>query len=210
MGNTIVGNGDVDDGAVAVAVAVRYLNGVRVYGLKVDVKITQRPACCTEADVSDMEFFIEQVKLILPVLGLDFLRAKPAPKGQARSAAATDTAEKETDYFGLVGKRDGIEARAYESDGEFIVLAGAKVRGRWASKSVHDSGYKRKLESLIDRGAIAEKDGRWITTEDLVFTSPSAASAIAFGRSSNGRISWIHETSGQTYADFQLATLDEA
>ena len=163
-----------------------------------------------EADVSDMEFFIEQVKLVLPVLGLDFLRAKPTPKSPPRSAAEPDKPQEETDFFTLVGKRDGIEARAYESDGEFIVLAGAKVRGRWASKSLHDSGYKRKLEGLIDRGAITEKDGRWVTTEDLVFSSPSAAAAIAFGRSSNGRTSWIHEASGQTYADFQLAAFDKA
>lgn len=161
-----------------------------------------------EADVSDMEFFIEQVKLILPVLGLDFLRTRNAPKSSALTGEQGLETESVAHFFTLVGRRDGIEARAYESDGEFIVLAGAKVRGHWASKSSYNSGYKLKLENLIERGAIEEADGHWVTTEDLVFSSPSAAAAIAFGRSSNGREAWVHEATRKTYNDFQNEKLE--
>jgi len=78
-----------------------------------------------------------------------------------------------------------------------------------AWKATYDSGYKRKLEAFVDRGAIAEKDGRWVTTEDIVFSSPSAAAAVVFGRSSNGREAWIHVASGQTYGEFQLSLLTQ-
>ena len=80
--------------------------------------------------------------------------------------------------FTLSGKRDGISARGYEVDGEFIVLAGARVRGHWASKS----GYKQRLGQLIDAGSIVERGGHWETTDDLIFASPSAAAAVCFGR----------------------------
>lgn len=53
----------------------------------------------------------------------------------------------------------------------------------------------------------AERDGHWETTEDLIFSSPSAAAAVCFGRSSNGREAWIHEASGLSYSAFQAQQL---
>ena len=39
---------------------------------------TPAAASLPEADVSDMEYFIAQAKIILPVLGVNILRARPA------------------------------------------------------------------------------------------------------------------------------------
>lgn len=166
------------------------------------------PIGLPEADVSDMEFFIEQVRLILPVIGLDFLRPKPALRpSPAVNSSSINSAEGQ-DFFVLEGKRDGVEARAYEADGEFIILAGSVVRGPWIGKSSYQSGYKTHLSRLIERGAIVEEQGRWVTKEDLIFSSLSAAAAIAYGRSSNGRTAWIHEGTGKTYGEFQTAQID--
>ena len=41
----------------------------------------------------------------------------------------------------------------------------------------------------------------------LIFASPSAAAAVCFGRSSNGREAWIHEASGLSYNAFQAQQL---
>lgn len=45
-------------------------------------------ALLPEADLSDMEFFIEQLRIVLPVLGLNILRERECPVGGrwARSA----------------------------------------------------------------------------------------------------------------------------
>ena len=168
------------------------------------------PPALPEADVSDMDFFIAQVQLILPVLGFEFLRPRPAlarPLAAGSADAATPAAVRTAEMFALAGKRDGISARGYEVDGEFIVLAGARVRGRWSSKSSYESGYKQRLEQLLDAGRIVERGGHWETTEDLIFSSPSAAAAVCFGRSSNGREAWIHEASGLSYNVFQAQQL---
>ena len=37
---------------------------------------------------------------------------------------------------------------------------------------------------------------------DIPFGSPSAASAVIFGRPDNGRTSWLVKETGQTYADW--------
>ena len=85
--------------------------------------------------------------------------------------------------------------------------AGARVRGHWASKSSYESGYKQRLEQLIDAGRVVDRGGHWETTDDLIFASPSAAAAVCFGRSSNGREAWIHEASGLSYNAFQAQQL---
>ncbi|HWF67540.1 MAG TPA: hypothetical protein VN670_09550 [Acidobacteriaceae bacterium] len=35
------------------------------------------PKSLPESDIADMEFFLDQIQLILPVVGFDFLRGKP-------------------------------------------------------------------------------------------------------------------------------------
>jgi hypothetical protein len=40
-------------------------------------------------------------------------------------------------------------------------------------------------------------------TKDYAFSSPSAAAAIVAGRSANGRTSWVLQSTGQTYADWE-------
>ena len=40
-------------------------------------------------------------------------------------------------------------------------------------------------------------------SDDYAFRSPSAAAAVVYGRAANGRTSWVLESTGQTYADWQ-------
>ncbi|MCP5425357.1 MAG: hypothetical protein H6970_09870 [Gammaproteobacteria bacterium] len=50
-----------------------------------------------------MEFFIEQIRLILPVLGFDFLRAKPTlPRSDSPSAKPVSTTTVENPVFEIV------------------------------------------------------------------------------------------------------------
>ena len=47
-------------------------------------------------------------------------------------------------------------------------------------------------------------------TQDYSFTSPSAAASVIAARNTNGRAHWKHEASGQTYADWRDAQVEEA
>lgn len=160
------------------------------------------PVALPEADASDMEFFVDQLRLILPVLGLNFLRLH-----KAIAPTTTDGTEKPgpadvAPLFRLASKKHGLEAQAREIDGEFVVLAGSDAAKDWSSKSDHS--YSRRHAQLIKSGKLGPGDkGRLRFAENVAFGSPSAASAVIFGRHDNGRVSWKVDGSNVTYGDWQ-------
>src|SRR5699024_6569317 len=81
---------------------------------------TPPPIVLPEADVSDMEYFIEQSKIVLPVLGVNIFRS---PKAMT-IASNTEVVDPRTDspLFEMSLKKSGITATAQEVDGEFTVL----------------------------------------------------------------------------------------
>jgi Domain of unknown function (DUF4357) len=164
-----------------------------------------------ECDIADMEFFIEQVRLILPIVGFDFLRSK------ATSATATTnstqlgkfTCEPVELVMRLVTKSQShkYEAHAIESDGEFTVLAGSKatVETFSANSSFSQNSYAALREQLIKDGRLKQVEGQPVLefSENVSFSSPSAAASIIANRSSNGRIEWKLVSTGQTFKEWQ-------
>ena len=51
------------------------------------------------------------------------------------------------------------------------------------------SAYKKRNE-LIDKGLLQDIGDIYITTEDIYFKSPSGASDVVAGSSTNGRTEW--------------------
>jgi hypothetical protein len=152
-----------------------------------------------EADVSDMEYFISQAGIILPVLGVNILRSTTtAPASPAVSSPV----------FELQLKRDGISATAREIDGEFTVLEGSGARMAWIGV---EHAYKVLHEELVREGAIVSSpDGRTRRfARDQVFASPSAAAAVVVGRTANGRHDWKVQGSGVSYGDWQVQDIDQ-
>jgi len=145
-----------------------------------------------EADRSDMDYFVSQLQIVLPVLGVNAIRTRPAPAMPYGSPTADASP-----VFSLVNKRTGTDARAQVIDGEFTLLAGSRVVPAWTATGTADStrrsyaGYRAQHDHLVADGSIEVTDGVGVTTRDLVFGSPSTAGAVAIGRSCNGRISWV-------------------
>ena len=77
-----------------------------------------------EADVSDMEYFIEQLPIALPVLVVNVLRVAAAEP----PAPTTPRDDVRSPIFELAIPKRGIRARAQQIDGEFTVLAGSGGR----------------------------------------------------------------------------------
>lgn len=169
------------------------------------------PIALPEADRSDMEYFIEQAKIVLPVLGVNVLRsASTALMPQSPAAATpatTPLAAGTSPVFELVQKKDGVSARAQEVDGEFTVLKGSIARAGWTGVN---SGYKSLRLQLERDGVISVADGRTVFAADHVFSAVSAAAAVVLGRSANGREMWKVAHTGTTYGEWQNTGLESA
>lgn len=158
------------------------------------------PPALPESDVSDMEYFITQALIALPVLGINIFRA-PATIQTETAAGSVKAAE-----FMLRLSTTGGVALAVEADGEFTVRAGSPARGSWVG-TANAVGYRPLREDLEREGAITvrdalAKDGA-VFTRDQVFASPSAAAAVVLGRAANGRKEWIETTSQLSYGEWQ-------
>ena len=156
-----------------------------------------------ESDIADMEYFVEQMRTILPVLGLDLLREPPRLSTPAiASTADAAPAVAASPVFELASTKHGLRASAREVDGDFVVLAGSQAQREWIG--AHGHSYQTLLPRLVATGVLAgDGDGPFRFATDCAFRSPSAASAAVLGRQDNGRTSWRVKGSGQTYAQWQ-------
>ncbi len=160
-----------------------------------------------EADASDMEYFLAQLQIVLPVLGVNAIRVRPA-----RVPVAEEPTE--SPMFFLRVPRSGVEASAQQIDGEFTLLAGSKVVPAWQGVGTTPStqraydGYRARHESLVADGSIVEEQGVGRVTRDIAFSSPSTAGAIAAGRSCNGRTEW-KSNGGISFGAWESRGVDE-
>ena len=145
-----------------------------------------------EADRANMEAFLANLKVILPVVGLDLL--KPRVVAARPDALSTDEPRFEMRH------KSGIKATAIEQDGEFVVLAG--------SQALKDTGYSMhsyanlKAE-LIAKAILTANGTAYGFTQSYPFKSPSAAAAVVLDRNSNGRQEWKAVGSKLTYHEWQ-------
>jgi hypothetical protein len=152
-----------------------------------------------EADASDMDYFVGQLQIVLPVLGVNAIRVRPA---NVPTSVAVRVAE--SPIFHLRNAKAGVDARAQQVDGEFTMLEGSVVVGSWHGVGKAEStmkayaSYRARHEQLLAEGALAADLGGARLTRDIVFSSPSTAGAVALGRSCNGRLEWV-STDGQPF-----------
>lgn len=168
-----------------------------------------------EPDVADMEFFLDQIRMLLPVLGFFFAQPTPTPKSKPtpkdeNDKTYTKEAEPESQdasplfYMSPVG----TYAIAQEIDNEFVVSEGSTTRKKgnqsWTS-------YRPLRDQLVQDGKLTEDEqaNLLIFTESVSFPSPSAAAAVVFGGNQNGRKAWKTE-GGKTYAKWQEEKLEQA
>lgn len=158
------------------------------------------PIALPEADVSDMESFLSQVEIVLPVLGLNVLRSTHRA---ARPPLSSPALSPVIPAFTLNQQKESLVAHAMEVDGEFTVLTGSQAR----TNRVGSSSYDRLRDQFEADGTINVTDTPATFTRDVVFASPSAAASVVTGRASNGRAAWVEARTGMTYGDWQLRDL---
>lgn len=180
---------------------IRYLES-RLVQLALEAKTAQIdngnvPSLPTlhEADISDMEYFLEQIKLILPVMGFKFLISSTvAPKATEESDLKPEIHET---YF---IKTKTFEATMTETDQGYIVAKGSEAK-KALSNSCTET-YRNMRRKLVETKVMIENGDKLIFEEDAIFSSPSAASNMILGRNSNGFTEWVNEK-GLTFKEIQ-------
>lgn len=163
---------------------IKYLeNRLHQIAVKVnryEVKNSNTPTqpSISESDQAEMEEFIENIKMLVNVLGFkafEELIQKPSNDKKVSS------------NFFIKAARDANAQGQQTSDG-FVVLKDSEI----ASSTVdsYPDGWKNSRQELIDNGTIIEKNGKLVFSNDYLFNSPSAAAAIVMGRSANGLMEW--------------------
>jgi hypothetical protein len=161
------------------------------------------PPPLPEPDVADMEFFLEPVQLVLPVLGFTF--TQPRPTADTVTAGAPRALSSPVFVMSPVG----TNARAQEVDGEFVVMKGSTARKQGIAKWTN---YKVLRDQLVQEGRLVEADNPSILvfSEDVAFASPSAAATVVFGGNQSGPQVWRTEDGAMTYKEWWEAKLKQA
>ena len=159
-----------------------------------------------EAEIADMEGFLSELSVLLPVLGFDLLR-----KG-ADVDASVDAGSDTLPTFLLT--QGGATARAREIGGEFVVLVGSSARVK--ETQTCPNGIRTLRQELLEDGALVLETGEqfYRFERDVPFASPSAAASTVYGGSLSGRKRWKVEGSDLSYGEWRdqslVATQDDS
>jgi len=147
-----------------------------------------------EADISDMEYFLDQIKLMLPVMGFRFLISSTL-----KEELEVDNADrKEKIIFEI--KTKTFKANMYETGQGYIVTKGSEAK-KTLSKSTTET-YRSLRRKLIETKILVNKGDKLEFSVDAIFNSPSAASNMVLGRNSNGFTEWVTEK-GKSFKNIQ-------
>lgn len=170
---------------------IRYLES-RMIQLAIEAKTAQidngnSPNLPTlhEADISDMEYFLAQIKLILPVMGFKFLISSTV-----KETTKNDQNDKDDIHEVYQIKTKTFKAIMKETDQGYIVEKGSEAK-KTLSASCTET-YRNMRRKLIETKILVEKGDKLIFAEDTIFNSPSAASNMVLGRNSNGYTEWVN------------------
>jgi len=141
----------------------------------------------SEADAADADGFLAEILLCFPLLGVSVF-------------SPMITVIKQGKKLFVAGR--GAKAEGAETPDGFVVIAASTAADDEVA-SCH--GYIRELRAaLLANGVLKAEGGKYVFTQDYVFTSPSTAAGVVLGRSANGREEW------RTKDGTTLKTLQEA
>ncbi len=152
-----------------------------------------------EADASNMEQFLLNLAVVLPVVGVEMLKAPP--KAATRTAEPVDMRTEGEVRF-VIQHRSGVAAEAVEEDGEFVVLEGSEAI--LSTERVQHPRHAALKASLRESGVLVPHSvGRLRFALPHAFRSPSSSAAVILDRSTNGRTRWGLKGTQTTYQEHQ-------
>lgn len=154
-----------------------------------------RPAepSLSEADRADMDVFLGHILGMLPVLGIHAFEIVQSIKTGGPGLPL------------LTCQGRGAQAQGTDTPQGFVVKAGSSASSDEApSLKVHFPSVSELRADLLRSGVVEVAGGVWRFTQDYSFSSPSMASTVILGRSSNGRTDW-KDAGGRTLKELQEA-----
>lgn len=145
----------------------------------------------SEADVSDMEYFIDQISLVLPLAGIRALIS---------SVATTEVKNRSASGRVYTLKSNRISAWMVEVSEGYLVKAGSQFSLNETGSIA--AGWKKLRSKLLDEGLVEIGERYGVLVDDVIFSSPSAASSTLLGSQSPGPIRWLDED-GVSFKDNQ-------
>ena len=152
-------------------------------------KNTYKNTVMKESQVSAMEEFITNVKILINALGYKVLEpiAEKAP---------VDSGDKTEDVFYLAAGT--ASAKGVVTSEGFVLYKGAIINEKVSPKSV-TPGILKLREKHASEGRIVDN----ITTEDILFNSSSSAAVFVFGYSVSGPQAWKRKD-GKSLKEIEL------
>ncbi len=154
-------------------------------------KNTYRNTVMKESQIAVMEEFIDNVKILINALGYKLLE----PFSHVESSAS------ETDDAMLLASGSAKATGKVTTEG-FVVFEDAVMNEKTSTKSL-SAGMQKLRQTLID----SDKVQNWKTTEDILFSSSSAAADFILGYSVSGPQMWKTKD-GRTLKDIENSQTD--
>ncbi|SFJ60443.1 protein of unknown function [Planctomicrobium piriforme] len=158
---------------------------------RVPLENGNRPADPTlsEADRADMDVFLYNMLGMLPLLGIDAFEQSPA------------MTKLDMPLLSCQGK--GILANGIDTPQGFVVRTGSDASfAEVPSLKEHLPNVSKVRADLIDNRVLVRDGDKFKFTQDYTFNSPSLASSVVLGRSTNGRTDW-KDANGKTLKQIQ-------
>ena len=186
----------------------RIIAAIRVAGRAKLVNGTEPPfRGLPEPEIADMERVLDEIEILLPVLGFDVLRPAGHEAGAPNRTETGDQAAFDSganqDNALFVFTEAGSDAKAREASDEFVVLAGSIAKAQEVPSCAE--GLKRRREQLLADGVLVPtEDHKFLRfSADTPFDSPSGAAGVVYGGNVSGNRYWRHTPTGQTYGEWR-------
>lgn len=144
----------------------------------------------SEADRADMNVFLSNILGMLPVLGVHAFEQTP-------TFQAVDQGSQ------LICQGNGAKAVGRDTPQGFVIEAGSTaVLTEVPSLKAYFPGVIELRTELIKNGVLQEEHGYLKFSQAYTFSSPSYASSVVLGRTTNGRTEW-RDSQGKTLKELQ-------
>ena len=165
---------------------IKYL-GSRFYDIAKDTERYEvmnvtppKKSAISEAEESEMEEYIDNVKLVVTILGHKVFEPLVPIIDLPKEVNGDDKSE---DLHIKTNK--GLLATGLVAPDGFIVLKGSSINGSLVGKSLSENITKLRKQYLSD-GTVIDS----VFTKNTLFSSPSAAAEFIYGYSASGPRAW--------------------
>lgn len=155
----------------------------------------------TEAHQADLESFLQEVRTISTLLGINAFRS-----GVMTNQASAPGPPGEVLTFSM----GGMSGKMQVADDSYLLLAGPGIA--MENKRGLGSTYQALRKKMFEEERLVpdpDAPGHLRLVVDTPFRSPTAAAAVVYGGSVNGRTAWKNEE-GKTLADLEAEAAQQS